>query len=92
MGSLDSEVGMCAEQVTPECKPGTHCFPPQNCTVLRDSLIVLVRKCHGQEEGALLCIISNVILMDWRRDDWFLRSAVASAHMSSHPKAGVGRH
>lgn len=61
---------MCADQGTREYrgKSGTHCFPPQNCTVLRDTLVVLVRKGHRQEEGALLRIVSDVVLMDCRRE------------------------
>lgn len=52
----------------PGARPVTYCFPPKNRTVLGDTLIVLVRKGHRQEEGALLCIVSHVILMDWKRN------------------------
>lgn len=52
----------------PGARPVTYCFPPKNRTVLGDTLIVLVRKGHRQEEGALLRIVSHVILMDWKRN------------------------
>lgn len=67
-------------------EPVTHGFPPKNCTVLRDTLIVLVRKGHGQEEGALLRVVSNVILMDWRRS----RFRTANVHVVLPVPGDVG--
>lgn len=77
-------------------KPGTYCFPPKNCSVLRDTLMVLVREGHRQEEGALLCIISNVILMDWKTDrfrtvktHWFFQALVGVDTFSFPCKQGT---
>lgn len=82
----------------PGARPVTYCFPPKNRTVLGDTLIVLVGKGHRQEEGALLCIVSHVILMDWKRNGFrtvtmrlALRSpAVWTRQVGRSPSHGIG--
>ena len=63
---------------------------------MRDTLIVLVREGHRQKEGALLGIISNVILMDWKRDGfrtvkmhWFFQALVGADNFSFPHKQGT---
>lgn len=72
----------------------TYRFPPENGTVLRDPLVVLVRKGHGQQEGALLGIVSNVVLVDWGRDrlrtvttQWLLQSPGGDTSGGAQPFA-----
>lgn len=42
-----------------------YCFSPEDCTVLRNTLIVLVREYDRQKKGVLLYVCSYIVLMNW---------------------------
>lgn len=43
----------------------THRLPPQDGSVLRNPLVVLVREDDWHEEGILLCICAHIVLVHW---------------------------
>lgn len=45
----------------------THRLPPEDGSVLRNPLVVLVWEDDWQVEGILLCVCTHIVLMDWRR-------------------------